>query len=81
MLLQLGSLMYDEATDTPVPIVAVTICPRTGNVLPVGGVRGSDSSPSQPIIPYDTCDEPMSGKSMRIHGVYTTAEGQVCPTS
>lgn len=74
--LQIGSLMHDEDSGTPVPILGVRISPQTGKVVPVGGVKSTDLG-TQPIVPYDSYVDKMSGRQIRTHGAYT-ANQQVC---
>ena len=73
--LKAGSLMFDESSNTPVPIMGVTICPSTGKVLPVGGVKCTEHG-NQPIIPYDTHTDSLSNLPIRVHSTYKSA-GQV----
>ena len=67
--------MFDESSNTPVPIMGVTICPSTGKVLPVGGVKCTEHG-NQPIIPYDTHTDSLSNLPIRVHSTYKSA-GQV----
>ena len=67
--------MFDESSNTPVPIMGVTICPSPGKELPVGGVKCTEHG-NQPIIPYDTHTDSLSNLPIRVHSTYKSA-GQV----
>ena len=67
--------MFDADSNTPVPILGVRICPTTGKVVPVGGVKSS-SVGTQPIMPYDMYTDALSGQAVRVHSAYVR-DGQV----
>lgn len=65
--------MFDECSQTPVPILGVRILPTTGKVVPVGGTRPDN----QPILPYDTHTEKHSSQPIRVHAAYIDTSGNV----
>lgn len=67
--------MFDGDSNAPVPILGVRICPTTGRVVPVGGVKAT-SVGSQPIVPYDMYTDGLSGRAVRVHSAYVR-DGQV----
>jgi hypothetical protein len=56
-------MMFDPKTDQPVPVVSVTIDPRSGFVIPVGGnMTESGKGEEVPVIMGEAYVEPLSGK-------------------
>ena len=67
--------MVDAESGEPVPILSVRICPTTGRVLPVGGVKPTVHG-IQPIIAYEMHQDIRGGPPITVHGA-CVRNGQV----
>ena len=69
--------MFDPDTGRPAPIVSVTIDPRNGNVIPLGGTPGeSDLGDEVPLLVGDSFTEPLSGMPLKVTGARLVDDGE-----
>lgn len=75
--IEIGSMMLDPNTGRPVPIVGVTIDPRSGNVIPVGGSPGdSERGDEVPLLLGDSFTEPLSGRPLKVTSARLVDDGE-----
>ena len=75
--IEIGAMMLDPNTERPAPIVGVTIDPRSGNVIPLGGsLEDSGKGDEVPVLLGDSFIEPLSGRPMKVTGARLVDDGE-----